>query len=268
MPTREAFFRIGRALQALGLALLVAGAPGASPADAAGRISLSWNGCSPIVSDISSDGAHPYSAYVSVIGQSELHTAYQWYAYLRRVSDPYPFPDAWRFDALGCQTSGLIRIDHLPSATLAKTCPAFAGAGPATTQIKEFSFNALTSRATIRFESIYPNGVAAVDPNTRYFLGRVEFDHTFSVVGPGTPGADPGSPALTCGGFEADMRLSFLTECSDPRFCTQSYVNWLDPQGVGHAFEIENPTLTFCGSCGPTPAVRSTWGAIKGQYRR
>jgi hypothetical protein len=45
-------------------------------------------------------------------------------------------------------------------------------------------------------------------------------------------------------------------------------VAWLDRDGVEHDSELENPSLTFGGSCAPTPAVHSTWGAIKAQDRR
>lgn len=244
--------------------VLLAGLPG--NAVAVGRVSLSWHACSPIVSDIPSDGAHPYSAFVSVIGQSEPHKAYQWYAYLRR--DPWAgMPDAWRFDTIGCQTSGLIRLDHMPTVAMAKSCPAFQGSG-SSLQIKDFSYSPIDGRSRIVLANSYPAGVVAVDPNVRYFLGRVEFDHTYSVVGAGTPSPVPGLPPLTCGGFEADMLLSLLSECNDPRFCDDFNVRWLDLQGVEHLFELENPTLTFCGSCAPTPALPTTWGQIKGQYRR
>jgi len=149
----------------------------------------------------------------------------------------------------------------MPPAAISKTCPAFQGVGTQSLQIRDFYFDAVSGRVRIVLASSYPHGITTSDPNVRCFLGRVEFDHTYSVVGPGVP-------AETCGGFETDMRLSFLSECNDPRFCSGTDVRWLDLDGIEHEWEIENPTLTFCGSCGPTPALPTSWGQIKGQYRR
>ena len=97
-----------------------------------------------------------------------------------------------------------------------------------------------------------------MNPATRYFLMGVVFDHTFSVVGPGTPG-------LTCGGFEQDIFIDF-----DPGF-VGGHPNppiWLDLQGFEHDFLIGNGRVTFCGSFEPVPAEATTWGAIKDAYRR
>src|SRR5688500_1676494 len=126
-----------------------------------------------------------------------------------------PAPSATRgaFDAPGCQRSSFISIDHLVPSVIAKACPPFQGT-LASLQIKDYSFDPLTGRARGVLANTYPAGnFTQVNPAQRYFLARFLFDHTFSVNGATTPGAD-------CGGLEVAV-CAHLTRAS-----------WLSPGGV------------------------------------
>lgn len=242
------------------LALILVGGA-ASPARGVGTADLSWNGCSPIVPAVTNPIAGPHRLVVSVLGQQEAHEAYEMYLFVYRSAN-LPFPDAWRFDVQGCQRSSPIAIQHLPQGSLAKTCPAFQS-GTTGLQIKQYDYIPSTGRARLSFANWYGPGGPAPNPATRYFLLGVVFDHSFSVVGTGEPGA-------TCGGFESDMIVSFGSSLDCSFGCTPVPLTpkWQDPQGVQHDFAIGQGTVTFCGSCAPVPVRGATWGQIKGQYRR
>jgi hypothetical protein len=244
-------------LPVLVLAGLVGFAPGAR---AVPTVDLSWNNCSPIVPAVTNPVAGPHHLFVSVTGQEAGHQSYQVFLYVRSAGG-YSLPDAWRFDATGCQGPGNLEIRHLPPGFAAKSCPAFQGT-LSRFQIKDYVYDPATGRARLVLVNTYPPGVAAPDPATRYFLLDAIFDHTNSVVG-------PGEPAATCGGFERDIVVSFLSDFPcQIGVCTPQPPTWLDLQGMEHDFAIGQGTATFCGSCAPVPATATTWGQIKGAYRR
>lgn len=99
----------------------------------------------------------------------------------------------------------------------------------------------------------YPNGVSTVDPLTQYHLARFVFDHTNSVVGPGTAGQ-------TCGGLESSMCFQLITAI------------YVDLNGQEGTFDrpfhltatMNDAQLTTCAAI---PARATTWGQIKNQYR-
>ena len=226
-------------------------------AAAIGTVDLSWNACSPVVPTVAAGAPGPVTLFLSVTGHDQLHEGYAAFLILRSES-PGSLKDAWRFDASGCQGSSLIDIRHLPPGPSSKSCPAFRQGVPGY-EFKSYDFDALSGRAQCILVNSYPAGVTAVDPGTRYFLMGVVFDHTFSVVGPGTPG-------LTCGGFEQDISIDFVRDCIGIG-CGLNLPSWFDLQGVEHDFVLGSGRLTFCGSCA-VPAENSTWGAIKNAYRR
>jgi|SRR5687768_9100770 len=212
--------------------------------------------CTPIVTDVVPT-AGPVSLMFSELGNDQTHNAYQ----VRFIvgSATANVPDAWRFDAAGCQGSAFITINHLPPATAAKTCPAFQGA-TASIQIKDFSFSpAEQGYATTLMRGVlantYPAGNTSI-PTTRYFLAQFIFDHTFSVAGATTPGAD-------CGGFETPMCVAMLK--NGP--ATTTYLRMSD--GAEFPFEAGNHFVTVNGiaGCNAVPAQAKTWGQIKSQYR-
>jgi hypothetical protein len=92
---------------------------------------------------------------------------------------------------------------------------------------------------------------AAPPGGERRTLARAVFDHTFSVVGPTNPG-------YNCGGFEENLCVSLHPVG----------VRWFDAAGAPVDFVPGQSSIYFRGECRPVPAAPSSWGLIKGQYRR
>ncbi len=238
-----------------GMALTTLAVLATMPAGAT-TLDLSWNRCAPIESNFI-PGSEPgaISLYASATGQVEPHMGYEVWLLLGDANDV--LPDAWRFDADGCQGPNRLQIDHLPPAAAVKTCPSFQGANQSL-QIKAFQFappalGVPTTLGNLVIANSYPDGVATPDPNLRYFLARYFFDHfESSVEGEGTPG-------VSCGGFERPVCFSVFA----PR-CNWQVANF----GAVVPFEIGQGFATFRGECKSVPATNTTWGQIKGQYRR
>jgi hypothetical protein len=225
----------------------------ATSASAQGVVSLSWDGCTGPINKQILPGTQA-SMFASVIGHDQPHQAYQVFISLGSGSAG-PLRDAWRFDASGCQGSSFITIDHLAPASVVKVCPTFQGP-LSSIQIKDYSYDAGTGKARAVLANTYPAGnTTQINPTVRYFLARFLFDHTFSVNGPTTPGAD-------CGGLEVPV-CALLTRAS-----------WLTPGGVefqwtpGQEFVTSNDPSNSIGCPGATPAVDKTWGSLKAQYKR
>jgi hypothetical protein len=229
--------------------------------DAGGTIDLSWNACAPLQSSLLDPAAGPVSLYVSVSGHSIAHQAYQvWFVASIGASNP-TLPDAWRFDAAGCQGSSFVSIDHLAPATVARSCPSFQGNLPSL-QIEAFqlappALGLPTTMGCGVLQNAYPAGnTVTTNPSARYFLARFLFDHSYSVAGATTPG-------VSCGGYDSPICISLVREkCS-----------WLDLSGVEYRFRPGQAFVTVdhararadCRGDGVQPA---TWGGLKGQYRR
>ena len=227
-----------------------------SPARAAhGTIDLSWDVCTPVVSDIASPVAGPLRVVASVLGNDQTHKAYSVIFQLGDASDQVP--DAWRFDAEGCQGLPLIQINHLPPADLAPACPAFSGNEVPLT-LKFYSPMPLDSglpttlmRGVMASSYLSPR---TADPGQRYHLASFVFDHTNSVIGPTTPG-------VGCGGFETAIFIKLLVgERPGP---TCAYLSASDD--IAYPFDAGNILVSVNGS---VPAAQTTWGLIKSAYRR
>jgi len=229
----------------------------AAPAYAAdGTFNLSWDSCTGPL-DKTVVAANPaISLYGSVIGFDVPFKAYQ-VQLIWGNSATTDVPDAWRFDAPGCQGSSFITIDHLAPAAVVKTCPTLQGA-VASIQIKDVS-KVSTGAAPydgdyLRLTMANATGDAVVTPvaATRYFVVRALFDHSFSVVGATTPGTD-------CGGVEQPICIATII------------ATYLDANGVEWNWGLDgNRGATANGSAGcPASPVQTstTWGAIKSQYR-
>ena len=222
---------------------------------AAGAVSMSWDGCTGPIDKAIAPGTQA-SAYVSVLGQSTVHQAYQVQV---TVGGNGPLRDAWRFDPAGCQGSSFITIDHLAPSAVAKTCPSFQGTNPSV-QVKDYSYDTLTGRARAVCYNAYPNGSpplgnpAATVPTQRYFLARFLFDESFGVNGPSDPG-------LTCGGLEQGACLTMVSQ------------TWLDLNGIeipwtlAQDYITSNDALNNTRCPGATPTKATTWGNLKNQYR-
>src|SRR5262245_23303019 len=91
---------------------------------AVGTVDLSWSACSPVVASLSRGAPGPISMYASVVGHDEPHTGYSFTVYV--VPTPgSAVPDAWRFDAAGCQGTDRVELHYFPMGAISKACPAF-----------------------------------------------------------------------------------------------------------------------------------------------
>jgi hypothetical protein len=237
-----------------GIALLSVLACAGTSEAANGTLSMTWDSCTGIV-DKPSGGAIAYSLYMSEIGVDQPHKAYEVRVIYGDVNQLVP--DSWRFDAAGCQTSSGITIDHLAPSAVSKVCPSFMQTSAPSLQIKDVGFvppsdpYASTLMRVVCANS-YPNGVVSASGVQRYFLERILFDHTFSVVGPGTPGTD-------CGGFERPICIKV------------SRAAWLDLNGIETDFDrptVTSATFVDATACPGVPVKPATWGKIKNQYRQ
>jgi hypothetical protein len=225
-----------------------------------------------VISDLATAAGQASGVYLVayVEGQSDSAAAYEVLVVFGNAQRTVP--DAWRFDAAGCQTGVRVRFDFLAPANLEATCPSFENAGldtplqPVTTTVVEFHQNfgdpqypdpyPGTLLETGLAESSYPRGNAP-DPKRRYFLMGLEFDHSLSSVEP--------SPAdrSTCGGIEEPMcfnllRGAYLTPAYDIEYPFVVGANsWLSTNGFGSS----------CANAQWTPARPVTWGRLKSQYR-
>ena len=229
-----------------------------------GVVDLTWGvTCTPIVQDITPT-ATPTSMIASELGNDQTHNAYQVRVLIGSAS--LTIPDAWRFDADGCQGTAFLSINHLPPATAVKTCPAFQGTNTSF-QLKDYAFvnpGGIYATSIVRsyLANTYPAGMTAIG-TTRYFLAQWIFDHTFSVAGATTPGVD-------CGGFSTPMCVALLsgTRSAQTEGGTSSYLRMSD--GVEIPFDPgPNNWLSTHGlaGCPAVPTVNKTWGQIKSQYR-
>jgi hypothetical protein len=213
-----------------------------------GSVALSWDACNGPINRALAPGTK-VALVASVYGQSLGHKAFQVRIFLRPVGSV--LPDAWRFDQGGCQGLQRISFEYLQAAD---ACPAFQGDLPSV-QVPDYAFDPVYNRWRIVFADAYPSGIAAPDPNVRYEMARIVFDHTHSVVG-------SASPDGSCGGLETPM--CFYLRTAEWVSMTGDEVPFLVNQDF---LTVNDPTFVSCGSS-EVPARPATWGAVKAQYRQ
>jgi hypothetical protein len=253
----------------------------ALPRIAAGEatVDLSWNDCSPIVAATSADPDHPVSTlYVSARGWTEPHEGYVvrlWIgADLPCEGLATSTPDAWRFDADGCNAGKVATFLAFAS----KTCPSVAGAigGDWNGHFLAYTSGSdpYSPQGSMRFVMLRSYPTVVPDPATRYLLVGIRFDHSSSTTGAGTPG-------VSCGGLETPICVALWPDqehihggpgCqpdSENRDVT-SYLRSSDNAQVrfvhGQGWASVNVNGSF-GCFQATPARDATWGSIKDQYR-
>lgn len=228
----------------------------AAPVHAAdGTFNLSWDSCVGPLDKTIGAAAPAASLYGSVIGFDVPFKAYQVQLLLGNSSTT-AVPDAWRFDAAGCQGSSFITIDHLAPAAVVKTCPTLQGAVNSI-QIKDVSEVRTTALPydgdylRITMANALGDNVVTPVAATRYFVMRALFDHSFSVVGATTPGVD-------CGGVEQSICIATIV------------ATYLDANGIEMNWGMGGnraATVNGAAGCPASPTTTTTWGAIKSQYR-
>ena len=209
-----------------------------------GSLRLSWTGCEPIVQDLSFTGPGQVANLVaSVVGTASPHKGLR-----ARVLVKSGLPDAWRFDAAGCNVGQL----SLNTAGLSKVCPAFQGTNP----LPIFNFgHEVDGAGTATFDMLNAyDEVAVPDPGVRTTVFQALFNHAFSDVG-------PQDPALACGNAEQPVCFALV------------YTEFLNPDLTAQPFDVENDYVTWqdpanSTQCpGPVQNEATTWGRVKGLYR-
>ncbi len=245
-------------LTTVGALAALAYAGSAQAAD--GVVDMGWNSCNPTTTNIgpipdgSTSGA---DLWVSVLGLDQPHKSYEFQVIYGNATTRV-VPDAWQFDAIGCQAGAGVTLEHTAPA---KTCPSLQGTISPNFQIKTIARDGLAGPQYdpafmhITYANAYPNGGAGntteINPAVRYFLGRIRFSHEFSVAG-------AGDPPNTCGGLDQSICFALTSA---------NYVNLADQQvGFGQG-GIRGVTVNSSLGCPATPARNATWGQIKGQYR-
>lgn len=210
-----------------------------------GSLRLSWSNCDPIIQDLSFTGPGQVATLVgSAIGTASPHKAFR-----ARILIQSGLPDAWRFDADGCN-SGQV---GLVTSALNKGCPAFQGTNPLA--IFNYGYE-VDGAGTATFDAINAYDlVAAPDPAVRTTVFQAKFDHIFSDFG-------PHDPLVACGRAELPICFALVyTEFLNPDLTVipfdaieSDYVTWQDPANS-----------TNCP--GATQNETTTWGRVKGLYR-
>jgi len=226
-----------------------------APAWSAPTVSMSWDNCTGPINQANT-GPHMYSLYISVVGIDRAHKAFEvWGAYGTAENTT---PDAWMYDVLDYGELAVPpAVSATPEAELSKVCPALSGG------LRGLFLSAVRPRPT--FDTAFPPGTmqfyvanayddnVTFDPNQRYFVARIDFDHTTSVEGEGVPGTSRG-------GFE--QAIWFRAQAD--------HCNLLGLDGIEYRMDSGSGAVlaTFGGSPDLTPAAAKTWGQIKNQYRR
>jgi hypothetical protein len=235
-------------LFAAGVACVACAGTASGQTDTQATFRLSWGTCEPQIADVPFTGPTAYNLVLSAADLSPGPAADDHLGTdVQLVVEPSAegsFPDAWRFDELGCQP---IDVVTLSNARLNPACPAMTGLNPLSiTYI--YPLDEATNSVWIRLAIAYDTMSPA--PNTRYTIWQVSFDMANAVVGPGTPG-------VTCGGADRQMRIG----CAFAKLATI--------RGVLAAFLTAPGDLDYVtwNMGPPVRAVSATWGRLKGLYR-
>jgi hypothetical protein len=228
--TARSHIRASALLLAQLLLILIASTACATPS-----LRYSWDDCDPLVLDREFTGPQHYVQTLSVTGLTQPLTVFR----VIVVFGP-SWPDAWRFDDLGCQGSS-----RLTATTTAAGCESV----PSLT-VTVSMHAGVTEGRFIEISGVAPAGPAP-DPSARYALVRLDFDHSASIAGSSAPpGKCAGADFSECFGIEsASLNGSF----EDP--------------------VLENGMLTWNvpstpGVCPFRVATRAaTWGRLKAIYR-
>jgi hypothetical protein len=228
---------------------LVAGFAGVAHAQGCAR--LSWNSCTPWVENQNFTGPAVYNLVESATGISDQNVGTDSNIHIGAFSGPVP--DCWRFDDAGCQTGSQL---GLATKAFSKACPVMLG--PSSLTITQYSINAITQEADLRLSVTYDTFTPTAA--TLYTLWIVNFDHSFSSVGPTPPGN------ATCGGAELceNLNLTFAQYLN-----TANILKNLGPCDTDPAYPagtFPSGFATWNGGCHPVATQPSTWGRVKGLY--
>jgi hypothetical protein len=247
--------------------------------DASAGVGLHWNGCS---SPITNYNVEPYSA-----GMHDLVVTLDGYGFDANeidvtliVYDPCSsdggfIPQAWRFDAGGCQ-SGRLSIDRPASLDGCEGLVPLGGAtiesvtaAPFNTTIGQHNDPVTYPAIFIRIAQTFPTKQLLA--SNRYVLGRIRLDMANTVAG-----VDPAGKACGCG--SAERQIAFFggtiggPSGSGPLQGGQGLIED-NAYWAGMDFCVidkPSPPATNWGAdplCLTTSSTSRSWGAVKAHYR-
>jgi hypothetical protein len=241
----------------------------AAPAGAA-TLDLSWDNCAPLIATRSAipGPLNTIALYASATNLERTHVAHDvslWFANaLPCAGGPLATPDAWRFDAAGCQWGFATVGVTNPQAS----CPPLSGpTRTVTLDLDHAPADGVTPAGAMRLRVRvdYAGSPQGPDAYARRHVFAIAFDHTFSSAGASTP--------ATCGGLEQAMCFSLRPGggCGAPLL---EHARYTDTTGSSVPFTAGQASAAFAldpaaaAPCFAAVPVRdATWGAIKGQYR-
>lgn len=165
-------------------------------------------------------------------------------------------PSWWQFQAGGCRTASLtFSLDYShPPYSIGTGCTDpwhLNGSGGFFYEYPSSLAGGAPSTAVLRMVAAVPsNAAVALVPGTEYYAFRFVIDNLKTV----------GLPSEVCDG------------CCTPMYLLPVYLKIYEPVGVGD-FTLngtDSDAITWQGQgglCGPTPAMRPTWGMVKSLYR-
>jgi hypothetical protein len=257
-----------RALLALTLLLF-------APSPAFAQVHTAWGDCN--ATDPSNEnwsaGDHVLTIYVTGVGGDFQGGSFRLVVADRCYQEGRYLPQAWRFDAAGCQ-AGMLRVEYPASATGCATLgPRGVSFESVTAEIeREF----LTPRDTLQYPALVVRAGGTfqpthLDPSGSYVLARIHFDMTNTVAD-----ADPAGVLCGCGASPRGLWVTnatlTTTDGYDMPLYTVNVASWnmyfpciIDPFARKGAFAVA--TLAADPSCMTTAAHARSWGGVKAMYR-
>jgi hypothetical protein len=218
-----------------------------------GTLTLWWDGCTPTgvpaaVGTKSWAGPGIYTQVVSAHGTEAVCLGWEATIQITPTRDPGVcpaqtnssggdiFPDAWRFDAHGCNQEQL----SLSTLALNASCPRLQGAHPL--PLFQYDFNTAVSGPNRGILQAF-NSFDPFDPQASkdYTVFKLQYNHDYSNIG-------PQDPTIACGNAQIEMcfrmsRHGFLN-------ASNQVVNW--PLGTRRSQTLSPPV----------PTQPFTWGRI------
>jgi hypothetical protein len=168
--------------------------------------------------------------------------------------DGLAFPDAWRFDADGCQFSARSITNFLPP-PIETGCQTLASQSPIASAATTCTFDTGTRRLRVDL-AVELTGIASnPNPALAYFVASVPFDHFASVAGAAN---SPG----TCGGVERAMCIRLTSLAIE-----DGEEHWIEAARPNSVLTVNAAALGGPTACAAVPTRASTWGGLKGSYR-
>jgi len=204
-----------------------------------GYIRMSWATCDPQTANQNFNGPGIYNLVVAVRDLPASTTGHD-----TRIRIDFPsqyftaLPDAWRFDSAGCHGPGEFNAH-----------PASGGGWPGLgTNLVTTAGYSIDPDGTAELDLTANYDVLTADPNTRYVLWNIAFDHSSSIL-------LSDSDMKTCDNAAVSIQ-----------FYLDSQIVLGDGTRVDTTPEADDRPVTWQGP----PPVRTqptTWGHIKGLYR-